>query len=850
MKLSGKFVRSVVLLFCLMIITSLGLSSCNIPNLSEPPPLPTEVEIPKEIPTPISSEGLGLDDYSPPLVPPITEVSFSVKIPDNSAEVNAVYFVLRDEVTGLAINAQSYPMEPEMRPDGKFFTLTLSFPLGSVLKYRYEKQGESVPIAEHNSDGSAVRYRLYHVEGPGSVEDVVSRWTDTTFEAIPGRILGKVIEADTGLPVPNLLAVAGGAQTLTASDGSFLLEGLPPGIHNLVILSLDGAYRTFQQGARIASDSSTPAEIAIQKAPLVDVAFVVQLPENTPPIIPIRIAGSLYQFGNTFANLSGGISSLASNMPILTSLADGRYITFLKLPAGADLQYKYTLGDGFWNAEHSIVGDFRLRQLIVPETNTVVVDIVETWLDGNKGPITFDVTTPANTPLDEVISIQFNPVFGWTIPLPMWELGENRWAYILFSPLNLPGELQYRFCRNGQCNRTDDIRTTGERSPGFVVNITEQDQTIIDNILTWSMLPDPIPETLIITPTLKIDPTRTLPGIELEAAYHPSYRSLLPYTFSRLERLGASLLVITPTWTYTQQNPPVLQPISGQDATWFDLTEMIQLGSDFGFQTALFPVPHSDLPIDEWWISATRDFSWWLVWFDHYQKFILHHADLAQLSGSNSLIIGGDWVVPSLPSASLPGGVSSGVPSDSENRWREFISNIRARYSGNIIWALTLEQANNPPGFIDAVDGVYILWDGPLSTNPEATTEELTANASTILDTTIKPILEKYNKPIIIGITYPSAQGSLSGCVLTITGDCIDNSKITTMNPEIFNLSLDLQEQIDAYSAILSQVQARDWIIGLVSRGYYPPAILVDPSQSVNGKPVENLFQLWFHPAP
>jgi hypothetical protein len=277
---------------------------------------------------------------------------------------------------------------------------------------------------------------------------------------------------------------------------------------------------------------------------------------------------------------------------------------------------------------------------------------------------------------------------------------------------------------------------------------------------------------------------------------------------------------------------------------------MIQFGSDFGYQTSLFPIPQSDLPIDVWWSSAAKDFSWWLVWFDHYQKFIFHHADLAQQSGSDSLIIGGDWVTPSLPSASLPDGASSGVPSDSENRWREFIANIRARYSGKIYWALTLEQASNPPGFIDSVDGVYILWDDALTTDPEATVDELTSNASAILDSTIKPILDKYNKPILIGITYPSAQGSLSGCVLTITGDCIENAEITTSNPEIFNLSLDLQEQVDAFSAILSQVQAREWIIGVVARGYYPPAILIDPSQSVNGKPVEDLFKLWFSSAP
>ena len=502
MKLSNQNVMRCLSTILLSFFLISGITSCQSPI--------TPTEIPEATPTPIpeptivSAEGLGLENYSSPLTPPATEITFQVEVPSNTPADQSVYFVLRDEVTGLAINAQSYPMQNIENPGKEsnlLYSLTLTFPMGSVLKYRYERQSESVPIAEHISDETPVRYRLYHVEGPGKVDDVVSRWTDTEFIDTPGRILGKVTDIDTGEPIPNLLVAAGGAQTLTSSDGSFLIDGLPPAIHNLVVLSMDGSYTTFQQGARVESESSTPAEISIKKAPLVNIAFVVQLPENTPPIVPIKIAGSLYQFGNTFANLSGGISSLSSNMPGLTSLPDGRYLANLELPAGADLQYKYTMGDGFWNAEHTVDGNFRLRQLIIPEQDSVVIDIVDSWQSDGNGPITFDITVPANTPPGETVSIQFNPLFGWTVPIPMWSLGNGRWAYILFSPLNLPGDLQYRFCRNGQCNRTDDIRTAGERSPGFVVAISEEGQTINDNIQTWSMLPNPIPITTIITPT-------------------------------------------------------------------------------------------------------------------------------------------------------------------------------------------------------------------------------------------------------------------------------------------------------------------------------------------------------------
>jgi hypothetical protein len=126
--------------------------------------------------------------------------------------------------------------------------------MNSVVKYRYIRQGITT-VQEHISDGRAVRYRLYHVEGPGLVQDVVSRWTDTEYSGASGRINGKVLDAQSQAPIPNILVAAGGAQTFTSADGSFLLEGLPPGTHNLVAYSLDGAYRTYQQGAVVLHQS-------------------------------------------------------------------------------------------------------------------------------------------------------------------------------------------------------------------------------------------------------------------------------------------------------------------------------------------------------------------------------------------------------------------------------------------------------------------------------------------------------------------------------------------------------------------------------------------------------------------
>lgn len=830
--------------FIILVLFCTTVTACTLFPTQTPEAAPTETVTPQP---PLTAEGLGFDQYAQPVPEEVTEITFAVMVPENTPG-DSVVLSLSDEVTGLALNTTKTLLEPVEQPaqPGSWFSTTLSFPVGAMVTYRYERLRGDVPIAEHISDGSAVRYRAYHVEGPGNVADVVNCWTDTPCTFQSGRIKGQILDADSGQSIPNILVLAGGLQTITASDGFFQLEGLPPGTHNLVAISMDGAYQSFQQGATVAPDSTTPAPVMMKKSTLVNIAFVVRLPEETPPIIPVRIAGNLFQLGNTFSNLAGGISSLAVNMPFLTALPDRRYYVNLQLPVGADIQYKYTLGDGFWNAEHATDGTFRLRRLIVPPQDTLVLDEVSTWRSGDQGALTFDITVPASTPSGDTVSIQFSPIFGWTVPLPMWSLGEGRWAYILFSPLNIPGDLVYRFCRNGQCGRTDDVRTAGDINPGLSVSVTDEPQILEDTILDWSMLPQKLPATSWITPTVTLDTRQLALGVELEAAYHPSYRALLPQTLGEVVDLGANWMVATPTWTFTHQNPPVLEAVTGQDATWLENLTSLTFAHDQGLKTAIFPEVRFFESKDTWWQSAGRDYGWWINWFENYRTFIIHFADLAMQTNANTLIIGGDWVLPALPMATMVDGSPSGVSTDAESQWRGLIAELRAHYSGAILWAIPADQISHTPAFFDSLDGLYILWDTPLAESSDAPVEQLAQKAGELLDASIKPLQDAYQKPIWLAVSYPAAEGSLEGCILTITGDCYPTKDLATSSSVIFNLSLNLQNQVDAYSAMLEAISIRPWISGFVSRGFYAPAKLIDPGPSIHGKPAGDYLKLWF----
>ncbi len=779
-------------------------------------------------------------------IDPLAIVTFQVEIPRDTPPGQAILLSILDEVTGLALNIT----RKEMQSIADFtYSITLPFPVGANIKYRYARQDAFI-AEEHTTDNRPVRYRIYRVDGPGIINDIVSSWSDTSYSGATGRIMGKATNKDDGTPIPNLLVTAGGTRTVTSSTGDYLLEGLPPGLHNLVLYAFDGTYETYQQGAIVAEASTTPADIQLTPAPLVKLIFTAIAPEGTLPAVPIRLAGNLEQLGNTFADLSAGINTLAARMPTLTQLTDGRYALEIELPAGAFLEYKYTLGDGFWNSEHTSNGDFRVRTMTVPEIDTMIEDQIDNW--GNlsaAGPILFDLSVPSSTPDYDYISIQFNP-FGWTEPIPMWKLGEDHWVYMLYSPITNE-EFVYRYCRNDQCGRADDSLTPGADPVGRKIKVTGGTQTIEDKVESWYwMQPDNSAEQIEI-PDVKARSEGFISGIQFQSYFHPSYMPRLPITYREINSLQVKWVFLTPTWTFTRQTPPVLEAISGIDQSWSDLTFATEKAKAFELNVGYYPAPNFSEDLVDWWTGAPRDFPWWQVWFERYRNFIFSFADKAQQDGANGLVLGGEWVLPALPGGVLPDGTPSGVPADAEQRWRDIIAEVRERYQGTLFWALPASEAGpNPPPFIEDLDHIYLLWSLPLSDQPEATDEQLRATAGKYLDNEVSLLNISLEMPISIAAKYPSAAGSLQECIPVSTEaeqkSCINPSYLEPPyqdNPEVI---LNLGEQFSAYQALLFAINEREWIDGFVSGGFYPPAELRDKSASIYGKPVQPLLRNWF----
>ena len=733
------------------------------------------------------------------------EVVFKVWIPESTSAESSITLDILDEVTGLAIYPQRYQMT---QSNGYLYEVHVPINVGSVIKYRYSKLN-GIANGEHTSLGTPVRYRMIKIDGPAIVEDVIYTWADSPLSKPTGRIQGRVLDQTSNQPVANLMVSAGGISTFTSAEGEYILEGLPNGTHTLMTYALDGRYEIYQQGAMVAEGATTPANITVRPTNEVTVTFITNTPSNASPGLPIRIAGNMIQFGNTFADLSAGFSTVESRMPLMTIREDGSYSYSIKLPVGFDLRYKYTLGDGFWNAEHYNDGNFRLRQLIVPNNDIVINDVIDSWSINNTTPFVFRLTIPEYTPLSDTISIQLNP-FDWTPPLEMWPVGNHQYIYVLYGPHQILGDIRYRYCRNEQCDKSIGF-VDGKSAEQMVINQAAEQKDLKDVITGWSNF-----QSQQNHPIIAVDINGRIPefiaGIEFSSLYSPLHQAHYIDALSSIYQSKSNLIILSPTWSITHNTPPIFEPVPGKDMLHSDLDQLSSLIRNTGIPFAIFPkLSTTGTSLDKWWMQADRSDGWWHSWFDRYHTFILNAALQSAQMQAQALILNDGTISPALPAGLLPDGTPSGVPGDSLERWKQIIKDIRAVYPGELYWYVYQDSdINNLTEILAEVDKV-VYADIDAAAIPS---DNMTESISGIFSDKIKPVFDHSSKPIMVGITSTAE-----------------------ISPE---------KQSAVYQAVLEEVNKHNWIAGFLSREFNPTIRVQDMSGSVFGKTTMDILSYWY----
>jgi hypothetical protein len=165
-----------------------------------------------------------------------------------------------------------------------------------------------------------------------------------------------------------------------------------------------------------------------------------------------------------------------------------------------------------------------------------------------------------------------------------------------------------------------------------------------------------------------------------------------------------------------------------------------------------------------------------------------------------------------------------------------------------VIFALPYDASviSAPIGILSDVDAVYLLWFAKLSDQASPDKTDLLNEIGRLLDNNVAPVQLQVNKPIIIGLSYPSSTHSATGCIPDGNGGCEYWTALNRPNPDLNTVNLDLQQQVDIYDAVFNAINGRTWVTGLISRGYFAPAALQDKSASIHGKPTADLLWYWF----
>ena len=764
------------------------------------------------------------------------DIQFQLKVAQPALPAEKFVLEILDDVTGLPYNKSQIELKPL---DEQIYVTTLTIPKGSIIKYRYLKIGQTEAY-EVSSFGEAVEYRMYYASGNAIITDILQGWQGLeTQHWMGGFLRGSLLDEDTDQPIPDILIAAGGKRTFTDANGNFFLEGLSQGVHNVVFYAIDGQYRTYQQGAKIEPGMTTTANVKLTRAPAVNITFVVNQLKDALGA-PIYIAGNILQLGNTFSYRNGGMSINHLGMPMLSPNHDGTLSISMQLYAGTDLRYKFTLGDGYWNSEQYLSGGFRIRQLIVPSKDVTIEHTIESWRSNGVEPITFLATIPSNSAPSNLKFIQFQ-TDTWTEPIPLWPVGDDQYLFILFSPLNLNQAINYRFCHTENCQRGMDAESiTGTRK----VQPSKNAQTITLTLNQWQNWTAYERGAYLQEAYIPIKPSTFSTIIELTSETNPSWLAYAPQAMANLKQIGADTLIFSPEWTVNLQSP-YLRPQIGKTPFSYELLSLVKSAQAQELNIGFYPQIGPFHLMENWWSSKSHTEAWWNEYFLSYNDFILSYAKLAENVNAKVLILGGKQLAPAFEGGVFPDGRESNVPLGFDDHWYELLADIREIFSGNIIWAIQVNQETDPlPGFLFEFDGVYISIDAPLALEEHPTFETVQSGFTTVIDRHIYEVYRSTGLPITLAFAYPSVEMAASGCAL-LNQACYNDG---LFHPdELLAYETSLAEQAVIYNAILPILASREWITGISIRGFEPTVLVHDGSSSIAGKPAFDVIQYWYN---
>ena len=749
------------------------------------------------------------------------KVEFNAHPLQQFSEEDEISLDILDLVSGVSYNLERYILTKNQNT----FSVSVMLPQGSTIAYRYTLT-HPIEVAESLPDGTTLSFRQIVVRENLVINDTIAGWSGTAYSGPLVDLNGVVADDETEAPLADVLINVAGKTAMTGMNGRFFIRGLPVGEHNLVATLSDGSYLSFQQEVNMVENLETLAIIRMTPLPEVTLTFVMT-PPNEAVGAPVRMAGNLRQFGQTFSDMLSGSGSKAVNMPLMARNSDGKYVIQLNLFAGSSVRYQYTLGDSIINSERAQDGTRFVREFIVPDKDVIVNDTVATWRVSQKSTVSFFAISPETSAITDQVYIQFN-LGSWSNPIPMWPMENNQWMLVYNPRSDSEEPISYRYCRNADCTLGEETYpNTTPRS--FTVDTTPE---IHDEIGAWRLW-DPSQQVADTIEPVSFD-KEALVGVEIDPVYASNFLNASFGMVDQLSADGFNWLILTPTWKvgmnkdlpFIDSDPSVTVPST-------ELNRIAMAAREVGLKVAIYPQLLYPSDMSSWWTDSLKTMIWWQQWYADYERMVMHVIKLATAIKADQIILGGPDAANSYPGAIKTVGENYGTPKTSEKYWTDLLTKTDEYYEGQILLAQDVSSESlETYSFYEQSQGFYLLFNSDLQNSTFYTTETV----GSFVDSVVFGFHETNQKPIYFGLNGASFTTTI---VSTINNP---SSIISSTNVTHNSHNVDLDAQTQFYSAYLNAISARGWISGVSSRGFFPAMQMSDFSSSIYGKPAFYLF--------
>lgn len=223
---------------------------------------------------------------------------------------------------------------------------------------------------------------------------------------------------------------------------------------------------------------------------------------------------------------------------------------------------------------------------------------------------------------------------------------------------------------------------------------------------------------------------------------------------------------------------------------------------------------------------------WWDKWFEEAEKFYLYNAEIAQRTGAEMLLLPGPifHVFPSENGFKDPSFISV-----FDQKMMDLIGKVRQHYSGLLLVSGAKYALYDFPGLADYVVINAFDWGMKLNVSSDASVQEIKRALEGKLDRYARPIFDKYNKPVIVQLTYDSVDGTANGGFGDAPWDADDPTTV-----------LDVIEQANIYEAFFQAIIDRPWVAGSFDYMYHFSDIPEDETASIRAKPAEAVLSKYY----